>query len=418
MRLMIAYTPPDINSNSVTTDVMLATNVGHGVSITWGSSDTNVIAVSGEVTRPAFGEMNATVTLTATLSKGAESATKSFTLTVLVGDSHPNDGAPNLIDINNLQELNAMRYDLDGNGEIDPNVNSLGSNVHQMAFPGLDPNQSYRGYELMSNLDFAGSAWASNRGSNGLGWDPIGKYDPFNSSISFRAIFEGNGKVISGLYINRRPYDNQGLFTAIRTTNAEVRNLGLSNVWVTGSANVGGLVAHNDEGRITTSYVTGTVTGSSSVGGLVGNNDGGRITTSYVTGTVTGANNVGGLVGFYFSGTITASYATSTVAAFSSVGGLVGQDSGGTITASYATGTVSGSNNVGGLVGQDSGGTITDSYFDSNTVGTQHALSTNGTGYTTVELQAPTDYTGHLFELERRCRRGPFARRRRWQDVR
>ena len=145
---------------------MLATNVGHGVSITWGSSDSSVIAVSGEVTRPAFGEANATVTLTATLRKGTATATKTFILTVL---------SPRLIEVTTLEQLNAIRYDLDGNGVADNPSNTVAYTNYTNAFPGLDTNQDYRGYKLMTNLNFAGSVWASNRG-DGQGWDPIGTY--------------------------------------------------------------------------------------------------------------------------------------------------------------------------------------------------------------------------------------------------
>ena len=362
--LMIAYTSPDTNSNSVTTNVMLATNIGHGVSITWGSSNTNVIAINGEVTRP-IGEINATVTLTATLNKGTESATKIFTLTVLAIQPHPNDRNTNLIDITTLDQLNAMRYDLDGNGVAD---NLSDTAAYTSAFTGLATNQIYRGYELMTNLDFAGSVWASNQ-SNVEGWDPIGTY---------AAIFEGNGNVISGLYINRAT-DYIGLFGGVTTTNAELRNLGLSNLWVRGSSAVGGLVGENDGGRITASYAMGTVTGSGEVGGLVGIDNGGRITASYVMGTVTSSGEVGGLVGWNDGGRITASYATGTVTGSPgslSVGGLVGYSDNSTITASYAIGTVTGpsSSFVGGLVGEDYG-TITNSYFDRNRVGPQAASS-------------------------------------------
>ena len=260
------------------------------MSITWSSLAPNVIAVDGEVTRPAFGETNATVTLTATLSRRAATNTKNFILTVL---------SPRLIDVTTLEQLNAIRYDLDGNGVVDNPSDIVAYTNYTNVFPELNPNQSYRGYKLMTNLDFAGSRWASNQGSN-LGWDPIGTYDSGDPNVSFRAIFEGNSNVISGLYINRPTVEYIGLFGGIRTTNAELRNLGLSNLWITGSNNVGGLVGRNNEGGITASYVTGTVTGSSDIGGLVGYNDDGRITTSYATGMVTGSTgseNVGGLVG-------------------------------------------------------------------------------------------------------------------------
>ena len=122
--------------------------------------------------------------------------------------------SPQLIDISNLTQLNAIRYDLDGDGEVDTNVDANGSNLYTSAFPDLDTSLSYLGYELVKNLDFAGSAWTS-----GEGWDPIGDYNADNTNISFRAIFEGNGKIISGLYINRPTLDAYGgLFGVIRTT--------------------------------------------------------------------------------------------------------------------------------------------------------------------------------------------------------
>ncbi|MDD4583714.1 MAG: X2-like carbohydrate binding domain-containing protein, partial [Eubacteriales bacterium] len=51
--------------------------------ITWVSSNTEVITNDGKVTRPAFVEGDATVTLTATITVGSESDTKTFTVTVL-----------------------------------------------------------------------------------------------------------------------------------------------------------------------------------------------------------------------------------------------------------------------------------------------------------------------------------------------
>ena len=366
--LMIDYTPPDTNNNSVTANIMLATNVGHGVSITWGSSDPNVIAVGGEVTRP-FDEANATVTLTATLSRGAATAIlRTFILTVL---------STRLIEVTTLEQLNAIRYDLDGDGVADNPSNTV---AYTNAFPGLDPNHTYRGYKLMNNLDFAGSAWSSNQG-----WDPIGTYTSVDINASFRAIFEGNGNVISGLYINRSGTSDVGLFGGVRTMNAEVRNLGLSNVSVRGRDHVGGLVGWSEAGTITVSYVTGTVSGINDIGGLVGHSDNSRIIASYATASVSGGSDSGGLVGRNNGGTIIASYATGTLSGyfFNDAGGLVGRNNGGTITASYATGTLSGGNQrIGGLVGQDNGGTITASYFDSNSVGIQAAMSSHGSGLT------------------------------------
>ena len=127
------------------------------------------------------------------------------------------------------------------------------------------------------------------------------------------------------------------------------------------------------------------------------------MTTSYATGNVTGgasANQMGGLVGEN-EGPITASYATGRVtggAGATQVGGLVGWNNLTSITASYATGRVTGgtgANSLGGLVGINSPGTITESFWDTITSG--QGDSNGGTGKSTSQLQAPTQYTGTIY---------------------
>jgi hypothetical protein len=68
---------------AVTSDITLETEGLHGAVITWSSSNTDVIANDGKVTRPAIGAGNANVTLTATLTIGKEEITKDFALKVL-----------------------------------------------------------------------------------------------------------------------------------------------------------------------------------------------------------------------------------------------------------------------------------------------------------------------------------------------
>jgi len=60
-----------------------------GSTITWASSNTNVLANNGTVTRPANGAGNASVNITATLAKGALTETKVFTLVVLAEAEAP-----------------------------------------------------------------------------------------------------------------------------------------------------------------------------------------------------------------------------------------------------------------------------------------------------------------------------------------
>lgn len=200
-------------------------------------------------------------------------------------------------------------------------------------------------YRLTSNIDCSvTTGWNS-----GAGFEPVG-----SAATKFTGSLDGQGKIVTGLHINRGATGQQALFGHLGTT-AEIRDIGLTNVSVTGATHTGGLAGDND-GSIENSYVTGTVQGTQAVGGLVGNNDKGSIFDSYSGATVTGSGNgVGGLVGYMNDGTsapaITHSYATGNVTGGGSVGGLVGEQQVGSITDSYATGDVEGSDYVGGLIG-------------------------------------------------------------------
>ena len=90
--LAITYGGSDDASN-VTQDVTLPTTVdtASGVSITWSSDNTAIVSAAGAVTRPANGDGNASVTLTAAIQKGNESDSKTFSLTVLEEGATPTD---------------------------------------------------------------------------------------------------------------------------------------------------------------------------------------------------------------------------------------------------------------------------------------------------------------------------------------
>ena len=247
-----------------------------------------------------------------------------------------NDG---LIEIDNIEDLDAIRYQLDGTGyRKERTVPKITTGC---------PSTGCKGYELTKSLSFAEDS----------DWSPI---------ALFSGIFEGNGYTISKLRINKPNASNLGFFSSI-TSRAKINNIGLLDIDIQGDSWVGGLVGFN-YGRITNSYATGTVTGSSEVGGLVGENHG-HITNSYATGTVAGNNWVGGLVGWNsFGGSITNSYATEAVTGNNGVGGLVGFNYG-RITNSYATGAVTGNRGVGGLVGVN-GSSVTNSYATGAVTGT------------------------------------------------
>ena len=376
---------------------------------------------------------------------------------VISGDDYDADD-DGLIEIRNIDQLDAIRYDLDGDGASE-------DDAYAAAFPNAAtgmrcPGGGCDGYELVADLDYATA------GISVEGWEPIGYWSSNEDHTGFNSVFEGNDHTVSNLYINRGNTDRVGLF-GYAGVDSDIKGVGLPFANVIGNSRVGSSVGSND-GAVTSSYADGTVSGSQgSVGGLVGRN-GGTITGSHATGTAIGISrsnvsvgglagsnsgimkssyanvsvisgnsgafdgkpNAGGLAG-HNSGTIEANYATGSVSnparRSPNAGGLVGCNSG-RINASYSTGNVGGSfgsvggyQDIGGLVGDNSGGTIIASYTTStfklggsnlrvgglvgvgrgavttsywDTVTSGRSNSTGGEGITTAELQAPTGATG------------------------
>ena len=177
---------------------------------------------------------------------------------------------------------------------------------------------------------------------------------------NFKGTFDGNGHKISNLT------GTQGLFAS--TSGATIKNVGLENVNINGSSNVGGLIGSSSSGtNISNCYTTGTVNGTgNNIGGLVGNHTGnGKFDNVYSTATVTGANNVAGLLGKMHCGPgsvfdLSNCYAIGNVTGKENVGGLTGdmyydEDSRHAdvtdIVNAYAGGNVTGVKNVGGFTG-------------------------------------------------------------------
>ena len=175
--------------------------------------------------------------------------------------------------------------------------------------------------------------------------------DDFQGTL-FTGVFNGNNHTISHLRIKGTGYI--GLFGQLGCP-ANVFDLGLEGVEVTGTECIGGLVGHN-YGTISASYSTGTVNGGEAVGGLVGWNSS-SITMGHSIGSVSGTWYVGGLVGYNaHSGNIKASYSISTVDGSTYVGGLAGlNEIRATIMNSYSKSTITGDSWVGGLAGYNGG---------------------------------------------------------------
>ena len=306
------------------------------------------------------------------------------------------DDDDGLIDVRSLAQLDAIRRDLDGNGDVAAGADTT---AYSAAFPNRDtaaasrmgcPSGTCAGYELRAHLDFdtdgdgstytgTGANAASDNGdayhNGGSGWAPIG--------TTFNATFKGNGYLISNMFIKRTSDDYVGLFARL-SGSARVESLGVPNAFVDGDDFVGILVGYN-RGTVTTSWTSGVARGDTYIGGLAGVNrndsssDAGEIIACYSRAAVDGRG------------------------AFSSnvrVGGLIGIQSNranAKVIASYSTGPISSARGLtvgtgaGSLIGSNESGTVTNSYYDSTTSG---AAIGPGAGHSTTDLQAPTGYAG------------------------
>ncbi len=240
-------------------------------------------------------------------------------------------------------------------------------------------------YALTHDVDASSSATMNPIAGGGFsGWQPLGSSN--NNGTTFTGGFNGQGHVISGLYINRTTNEN-GLFGTVGDA-ATITNLDLTNASITGTGSdngilagyisgattlanivtagtvsggrVSGGLAGQDFGANTNIQSSATVSGADYIGGLVGL-AGGSFTNADSTGNVTGtAGRVGGLAGYFNSGILTNVYARGAVSGVGLIGGLIGQAFGNTISTAYATGSVtdtgSGDQNIGGLIGYAGGG--------------------------------------------------------------
>ena len=326
-----------------------------------------------------------TVRVLATKTGGADSAPSDEVMGG-PGIRYDRDGN-GLIEIGTLAQLNAIRWDLNGDGALDAFATTSDTTAYRAAFlnarSGMGcPGGTCTGYELTTDLTFPPSGDYSY-------WSPIG-----GGGRAFNATFDGNGHTLTGLRVSITT-SHAGLFLRV-FSNARIKNVGIinPNIRSTAGQDAAALVGRVEAGaQVDACYVSG-----------------GRIAVA-----ATGGNG-GGLVGWN-AGTIRASYSTAEVTSEGyrsgvEVGGLVGYNLGGTIRTSYAAGPVSGSgpssSDFGGLVGLNAfrnrnnrPANIFQSYCDTTatrrTTCVGYVIGSNtieadplGTG----ALQMPTGYTG------------------------
>ncbi|MFA9423418.1 MAG: S-layer homology domain-containing protein, partial [Sedimentibacter sp.] len=199
--------------------------------------------------------------------------------------------------------------------------------------------------------------------NSGEGWTPCGLFGVFN----------GNGKTISNLMINRPEQCYVGLFAYIES--GTVKNLAITDASVVGGSQTGILAGSINDTHIEQVFVTGSVKADRYVGGLVGceNISFKTILNCYSTATVTGEDVVGGLVGAIDWSSIKMSYAA----------GLV------TVT---GTGT-----NVGGIAGYEYTSVFESVYYDS-LVTTQSDNKEKGSPKSTGEMKTQSTFVGYDFD--------------------
>ncbi len=153
--------------------------------------------------------------------------------------------------------------------------------------------------------------------------------------------FNGNDFSISN-YSLSRDSKNTGLIG--HAENGQIENINLVNCNISGTYNVGGLVAFS-AGTIENCYVTGQVTGTENVGLVSGFNIDGMIANCHASGNVSGVINVGGMVG---KGYAKQSKCNCSVSGEENIGGMIGI---GIAEDCYSESVVVGENYVGGLIG-------------------------------------------------------------------
>ena len=186
-------------------------------------------------------------------------------------------------------------------------------------------------------------------------WTPIG---------TFKGTFDGNGKTITGLVVNKGARSDAGFIVLNYGT---VKNLTLKDAEITGTSTVGAVAVVNF-----CIIENCHVTGASEITGGIGNQVGGVVSMNYATilachvakgCKVSGKNQVGGIAGDNYK-EITGCYALCSLTGSDAIGGISGccYESGSTtssetsFTACYSKCSYGSGSSIGGIVGYDPDG--------------------------------------------------------------
>ena len=202
-----------------------------------------------------------------------------------------------LIEISNATQLNLIRHDPDGNGQVSAESHGIyfGSN----AFPDIRkssdgttgcPHNACAGYELTADLTLSGN------------FTPISAWD---------TVLDGKGHTIAGLNIS----NGNGMFERTGTASV-IRNLGFASPAVDTGDEHGAIIVGHNQGDIRNVYIAdATLAGDYGLALIASTHSQGTISDTYATGTVTtnSEGSVGSLVGNLQSGTLENSYSRTNI---------------------------------------------------------------------------------------------------------
>ncbi len=334
----ITYASGD-SAASVTKDITLPTSGTSGSTISWTSSDEDVVLTDGTVYPSCISPKS--ITLTATVSKGSSSATAEFSLTVPKFDLSGIDiaagtaAAPedltfpvvsigySALGVSCTATSSSCRYlyirwsngstvtsePVDGNSGASAYSGLSSSTDYTLVVQGIDRdgNVLFRYCDDLTtaasgSTSYTGISTAEELAAMTTGSTSVKYYLMYDLSLAgttwsakgtFQGNFNGGYHTISDITVSGR-----GFFSAL--SSARVQNITLSGLTVdTESPNTGGLVGSAVKTTLINCHVIGSVTSSTSrVGGLIGYLEGtSTVTKCSFNGTVKGLYWVGGLIG-------------------------------------------------------------------------------------------------------------------------
>ena len=132
-------------------------------------------------------------------------------------------------------------------------------------------------------------------------WTPIGGG---TDKIMYKGTFDGNGYIVSGIYVNKPAYERAGFIGTLGATtksdSGHVMFLGIENSYIVGDKYVGGIVGRMNYAEIQQVFNRKSyVKGSDFAGGIVGYKNYGWLYYAYNSGMiVTQSNRTAGIAGF------------------------------------------------------------------------------------------------------------------------